>query len=202
VNNGTTQSYPLHWPDGFPRTPSGQREFGHLKLSLEVSMNSLREELRMLGATDVILSTNVPTRRDGNPYASGYGRVGDPGAAVYFVWKKAPRVMACDRYDEVRKNVRALALCIEAMRALSRHGVSEMLDRAFRGFTALPAQGGAASWSEVLGVPSDASRDEVHEAYRRRSLECHPDRGGSHDAMARVNQAWAEAQADLGVGAA
>lgn len=42
----------------------------------------------------------------------------------------------------------------------------------------------------VLGVTADASDHEVHRARRRAAWEAHPDRGGSHSAMAAVNAAY------------
>ena len=43
---------------------------------------------------------------------------------------------------------------------------------------------------EILGVPSDAGMQEIKNAYRRRAVECHPDRGGSHEKMLLINEAW------------
>jgi hypothetical protein len=43
---------------------------------------------------------------------------------------------------------------------------------------------------EILGVPSDASMQEIKNAYRRRAVACHPDRGGSHEKMLLINEAW------------
>lgn len=42
----------------------------------------------------------------------------------------------------------------------------------------------------VLGVAPTADADAVKRAYRQRAMECHPDRGGSHEAMVRLNEAW------------
>lgn len=43
---------------------------------------------------------------------------------------------------------------------------------------------------DVLGVPRDATEDQIKEAYRRAVREAHPDReGGSHELMVLVNQA-------------
>ncbi len=43
---------------------------------------------------------------------------------------------------------------------------------------------------QVLGVPPDADLGAIRQAFRRRAFEYHPDRGGSHAEMKRVNLAW------------
>ena len=51
-------------------------------------------------------------------------------------------VLACDLFTEVRLNMHAIGLTVEAMRQIERCGASSMLERAFRGFmAALPARG-------------------------------------------------------------
>ena len=74
-----------------------------------------------------------------------------------------------------------------------------MLDRAFAGFTALPAPGGKRSWREVLGFPAAASpdRDGIEIAYRSKAKAAHPDAGGSHDAMAELNRAREDALSEV-----
>lgn len=42
----------------------------------------------------------------------------------------------------------------------------------------------------VLGIPADASDQDVRKARRRAAWAAHPDRGGSHAAMAAVNAAF------------
>lgn len=43
---------------------------------------------------------------------------------------------------------------------------------------------------EVLGVPGDASPEELRRAYRRRMRQTHPDLGGDPDVFAVVQRAW------------
>jgi curved DNA-binding protein CbpA len=44
---------------------------------------------------------------------------------------------------------------------------------------------------EVLGVPTDATTDEIHDAYRRLARRTHPDMGGADAVeMAKINEAW------------
>ncbi|MBI3866047.1 MAG: DnaJ domain-containing protein [Planctomycetia bacterium] len=42
----------------------------------------------------------------------------------------------------------------------------------------------------ILGVALDADAETIRRAYKRRAFECHPDRGGSHEQMIRINAAW------------
>ena len=41
----------------------------------------------------------------------------------------------------------------------------------------------------LLGVPPQASRDDIVEAHRRRIAQVHPDRGGSSEAVHEANAA-------------
>lgn len=54
-------------------------------------------------------------------------------------------------------------------------------------------------WRAVLGVAPDENRiSVVKKAYRRKAWLYHPDRGGSNQSMARVNEAYREAKDELG----
>jgi hypothetical protein len=47
-------------------------------------------------------------------------------------------VIACDAFKEVRWNVNAIRMTIAAIRQIERCGTSSLLERAFKGFAALP----------------------------------------------------------------
>lgn len=187
-------AFPLCWPDGWPRTDRTKRDSGSRfgDWTVYTATERLTDELRKMGASQVIISTSIPLRRDGLPL-SRPPVDGDPGCAVYFLWRKQPTCIACDRYIEVQDNIRALTLTIEAMRAIERHGSTDLLNRAFSGFAALPSR---SHWSQVLGVPATADRATIDKAYRSLALTNHPDKGGSHDAMADINAAYESAKAE------
>ncbi len=86
----------------------------------------------------------------------------------------------------------------DAMRAIHRHGGGTVLERAFTGFQALPAPGATATWWEVLELGRTCTLAEAQDAYRRLRSKLHPDKpGSSHEAMALLNKAWADAQGAL-----
>jgi len=161
-------------------------------------------------SSSIVISSNIPVRRDGLPYADSR-EPADPGIAVYWDERKAwnsakgayelePRVIACDAWKTTRENMRAIGLAIGALRMLERTGASEILDRAFTGFAALPAASSAPSWWGPLGLTSSpASVEDVERAYRDRVKTAHPDVGGSHEAMVALNAARREALAAFGV---
>jgi hypothetical protein len=181
-------AFPLTWPDGWPRTRPDLRERGTFKITFDRARQELRYTLKLLGARDAVLSSDVALRLDGEPRA-GMPEPKDPGVAVYFVRQGQKVAMACDRYRTVRDNMRGLGLALEAIRTLERHGTKELLDRAFRGYAALPAAG--RPWYVVLGVKPDCTRDELEAAWKRCALETHPDRGGTAEAFDEVAKAYA-----------
>jgi hypothetical protein len=190
----SAQAYPLQWPPGVPRTKSPARSaFGEVTIH-RATQELLWEIERMQGQLPVI-STNLELRGDGLPY-SKQRPITDHGVAVYFTRRGRQLVFACDRWDRIEHNMRAITKTIEAMRGIERWGSSDLMERAFTGFEALPAP---KAWWEILGLSAPTrSRDEITAAYRRASQDAHPDRpGGSHDRMAAINAARDEGLARL-----
>jgi len=208
---------PLSWPIGWKRTQSGQRvpakfnrkDQRYIKrpdgstyaqpftrdLTISEATDQLMAEMARLGARDVVLSTNLDLRLDGLP-RSGQRAPYDPGAAVYFKLNRQDRCLACDRFLAVQDNITALARHVEAIRAIDRYGVGT-IDQAFAGYAALPAP--AADWRTTFGFGAlSPTIDEVERKYRAMAGAAHPDRGGSDDAMARLNVAIESARAELG----
>lgn len=188
------EAFPLCWPSGWPRCRTPERaRFG---LTFANARDELVAELSRMGAKGVILSTNIPLRRDGLPYA-GQREPADAGVAVYFQWKGKPMTFACDRWDMTKDNIRAIGKTIEALRGIERWGASDMMERAFSAFVSLPPPGDAVDlscWS-VLGIQPRSSRSEIDRAYRELAKEAHPDRGGSREAWDALSAAYEQAKA-------
>jgi hypothetical protein len=91
-------------------------------------------------------------RNDGLPL-SKQREPEDPGVAVYWKTDGKSLVIAADCYTKIADNLAAVAATLDAMRAIERHGGAAILERAFTGFTALPApMTGQKPWRDVLGV--------------------------------------------------
>lgn len=217
------QAFPLSWPEGWPRIKNrshgyqfkvtanvpGQSYASRKPIAPDRARKLLREELGRLGAKLVVISTNVELRADGEMRADRADRrLADPGVAVYFMLKGKPMVMAQDAYEGIAANLRSLGLAIEAIRALERHGGGHMMERAFAGFTALPAPEGSKPkrpWWIVLNygdsdeARADLSVDEVEARFKTLAKKRHPDcDGGSVEAFQELSDARDEAVQALG----
>lgn len=217
-------AYPLHWPEGWPRTPYNRRElakFGKREtrgsnsyssltnLSVMDGVKRVLEQLETMGVSrnDLVISTNLQTRLDGFP-RSDAANPADAGVSVWWETRKGGRkVIAIDRYTRVADNLAAIAATLDAMRAIERHGGAEIQDRAFTGFTPLPApetplQAKQRPWRDVLGLTSwERSLQAVEDAYRRLASEAHPDKNPNdpeaHARMAELNAARDLARKEL-----
>lgn len=166
---------------------------------MEAATKEILRQLGLLGVRDwlVIISTNVPLRKDGVPYSNQRQPI-DGGAAIYFKIKDRPRVLAVDKWNRVEDNLWAIAKDIEAQRGRIRWGVGT-LEQAFAGYTALPAPGTTGSaWWDALGVKHDCTFEQAKTAFREKAFKAHPDQGGSHDRMAWLAGAWDQARKHFG----
>jgi hypothetical protein len=186
----TPERYPLTWPVGQPRCK--YRHDSRFKVQFARSRDDLLRSLALLGGTGVIISSNLPLRQDGLPYANCSEPV-DPGVAIYFdrriKGERKPYTIACDTYRKTGENLRAILVTVEALRDIDRHGASTMLEQAFAGFAALPAAGDVKPWWITLGVAEYATSEVIRAAYRELTLIHHPDRGGDVNRMVEINEA-------------
>lgn len=212
------EAYPLQWPESWPRTASGRRERANfserstrasvgnhhprLPVSIYKAVTELNNELRLLKAKSVVISSNLRVRLDGDPYRD-QREPEDPGVAVYFVLDGVEKCMPIDRWSRAADNIRAIAKCIEAIRGMDRWGAKSFLDAAFSGFQALPPPDGyetgpgrttvriVRSIHEILGV-NEAINDKsyLEYQYKNAAKRLHPDTGGSVEAFQELQESW------------
>ncbi len=188
------EAYPLAWPPGRTRTKRPQSSRFDRKMTTGRAQHELNQSLSRLKAVNIVISTNVPTRKDGQFYASAKSPE-DCGVAVYFNYKGSQKCFSCDKYTYLKDNIWAIAKTIEAIRGIERWGTGEMVDAAFSGFDALPSPDSVhhKMWWETLEISREATESEITKAYRRLASIHHPDRGGEHSKFVEIQKAYEEA---------
>lgn len=183
------------WPR--PDTP---RRRGHSVFSAawSTTIEDLDRELRHLGAESVIIQADFreqDIRLDGLP--RGDARAPQhPGIVINFESHHGPLQYMTDAYDHWRANVRAIALGLEALRAVDRHGITSTGEQ-YTGFRQLTAGSSITSSDAartlitdlVTGPGGIIQGDLTREHYRRALKVAHPDHGGSTETLAAVRDA-------------
>jgi len=191
----STRSYPLYWPEGWPRSKyQKQAKFGDH--SVAQGRKILQDQVRLFGGSELIISSNLELKLDGMP-KSNQRQPGDRGVAIFFKHNKQDFALACDVYTTVEDNLWALCRTLAALRQIERDGSPSLINRAFKGFAALPDPS-ERKWHEVLGVPSTATEAEIRQAYFILAKKYHPDNKetGNPDRFLQVQQAY---EAAMGV---
>lgn len=188
----------MRWPPGRARTRPERRQAADIEAGFAVAVRRAMSEVNLLHGRGPVLSLDLPLGHDGQPLEGHRDRQpADTGAALYFSLEGERYCVACDHWLRVEDNVQAIALSLETLRRLRRIGGFDLVRQALKGFQAAYAAGEAESWWNVLGVPFDAPLHAAEAAYRQRVLTAHPDRGGTADAMMRLNGAIREAREAL-----
>ena len=184
---------PIQWPLAQPKTPPQSRLRSRFELgSPQRVIGELSTELRLLGTDTARLTCSTQFTNEW----SQSGRATEAGVALYFGREGHTLVFACDHYSTITANVVAITKHIAALRAIDRYGVGS-LDQVFAGYRALPERTDARDCYAVLGVTATATEAEIQAAFRRQAKRAHPDAGGSDAAMAELNNAYEQAQAQL-----
>lgn len=203
------EKYPLQWPLGFPRLNCRKRSrFGNPTFgkARDTIFHELKLMLSWEESKSIILSTNIPLKNDGFPYAN-FKQPADKGVAVYFKFKKKDIVLCCDCWDTIEHNLWAVAKTLEAMRGIERWGVSDFLEHSFQGFTALPpspTEVPKKEWWIIFRYaqrPSTASWDwaGVEAQYKSLAKLYHPDtKTGSTELFQSLQAAYSEAKKYFG----
>lgn len=163
----------------------------------------LARELRMLEAEAVVCELDCDPRdirNDGLPRANA--RMRSPAVRITFRSTWGPLRYETAEYRDWRDNLRAIALSMEALRAVDRYGVSKRGEQ-YQGWKALPAstdpadaiQTDAQALALIQRTVSDIyDADDVdgpflHDAIREAIRRTHPDRGGNEDEFRKVMRA-------------
>lgn len=183
------QAYPLAWPVGQPRTryPKSSNFSNH---TVTQTHKEITRQLKLMGARNIVVSTNIPLKQDGTPRADYQRRtIEDKGIAIHFIYNGNQRCMACDKWDTIEDNLWAMALSLDSMRGLERWGVSDILNRAFEGFKAITEVSSAISYWDVLDM--EPTKDET--TIRARYKELVTKTRGDETALRDLNVARDEA---------
>ena len=188
----STRAYPLYWPEGWPRAEYHKTaKFGDH--SVNAGRQEIERQVNLFDGSGLIISSNLELRLDGNP-RSGQRQPSDRGVAIFFKRAGQDMALACDIYTTVEDNLWALARTLDALRQIERDGSPSLINRAFRGFAALPDPG-RRNWWDVLGVSQMASDEEIKRAYIHLVRIYHPDNKetGDPDLFRQVRIAYESA---------
>jgi hypothetical protein len=198
---------PATWP-GKRRPTSFVRKRSPFKMIWTKTEKLLERELTHLGAKDVVIAVDIRNpgffRQDGMLKADA--RPASPAVILAFTNRAGVRLQfPCDTYAFWQDNVHAIALSLEALRAVDRHEVTQG-DAQYVGFKALPAGGGAPGAvemtegraSEILAEYSDFPPHLIVQessvariAIRTAKSRSHPDAKGPAGAFEDVTAAAA-----------
>jgi hypothetical protein len=166
------------WPGELTRS----RRPSPFKAEWSATVRLLEDELRHIGGKDVVLQrafSEEDLRLDGEPRAGA--RALHPGVILSFDSRFGPLRYATDAFENWEANLRAIALSLEALRAVDRYGVSRRGEQ-YVGWKALPdgrlSKAEARKWVEEHGGSIAAALKETH-----------PDHGGSAADLQRTLEA-------------
>lgn len=167
----------------------------------EMAWNTVGEAARQVLALPFLAETDI--RLDGFPRSSA--RVpSHPGVELSFDSKHGRLVYATDVYDGWEANLRAIALGLQALRAVDRYGVASRGEQ-YAGWRALPSGSGdgpttlEGAWDfleKLFGDRLDpkAGRDvrgtlDIRSTLRAAAKLAHPDSGGNAETFRKFENA-------------
>jgi hypothetical protein len=168
--------------------PLGDR-WSQFRAAWSQTVSLLAKELRQLDAEHIVLQLAVTERDlrvDGMPRANA--RLWNPAVILSFDSKYGPLRYATGEYDDWQDNVRAIALSMQALRAVDRYGVSKRGEQ-YTGWRAIPMSTDSAGSLQNAQQAQEYLDREFGGDLRRALFETHPDHGGDSDEFRRVVRA-------------
>jgi len=179
------------------------RRYDQFRSTYVQTLDLLEQELNYLRAREIVLQAFISwqdLRNDGLPRSDA--KFVDPGVILTFDSASGPLSFPCDRYTDWQANLRAIALWLEALRAVNRYGVTRHAEQ-YQGWKKLAAPNGpapmvrdeaAAFVASHSGAPEiwprvKADKSVRDDAYRLAARACHPDGGGTHERFVKLQEA-------------
>lgn len=159
------------WPH--PSTPAtDRRSRWTFKADWSDTLAKLADEIGKLDGHDVMFGVGLrpeDIRMDGLPRANARP-LSHPGVEISFDSRHGRLTYATDAHEDWKHNVRAIALSLEALRAVNRYGVSKRGEQ-------------YAGWAQLTAGGPDATRGQqlVERAggLKAALMSHHPDHGGA-----------------------
>lgn len=180
---------PLDLKDYPGARPPDQRRYSQFKAGWDRTLEQLEYELSALGASGIVIQAGFrqnEIRLDGWPL----GKATPTHPAVVLSFRDAenrPLSFPCDRFASYAENLRAIALSLEALRAVDRYGVTKLGEQ-YAGFKQIEevkpwtVEDAALFLDVKSGVRADVilqTAENFRIAYRQAAKHLHPDTGGN-----------------------
>ena len=197
---------PLTWV-GASTPPDRRRGRATFRANYQDPLARLTYELVSLGASEAIIEADFresDIRQDGLPRANAKAGA-HPGVRLAFEGAHGPLIYQTDVHESWQHNLRAIALGLEALRAVDRYGISGHGEQ-YTGWRAISAPAAQltpreaalqrladlASWPSKLDHADAAG---LEPAYRAAARRCHPDTGGTKELFQELGRVMAILQA-------
>lgn len=170
----------------WPYPPTNPRRYGQFKAGWEATLKDLAYEIERLDGKSPVIGAGFrdsDLRKDGMPRSDRrQAPYLHPGVEISFDSRYGRMTYATDEFHDWQDNVRAIALSLEALRAVDRYGVSKR-GQQYAGWAQLSAG----------GPDPDRGKQLVDRAggVRAALMAAHPDHGGDPRDFADV-QAYRE----------
>ena len=161
---------------------SPRKSGDQFRATWEQTLKLMKYEAELLDATTLVIQVDADPndiRIDGMLRARA--RVGFPGIKVALDSRHGPLAYATDAYEDWRANVRAVALSMQALRAVDRYGVSTKGEQ-YRGWAAIDSGANGARRAAQNLIASYGGLTAA-------LFTTHPDHGGSNEAFHAVQEA-------------
>lgn len=207
----------------WPGAPTAARKNAPFRTSYTKTLDLLEFELKKIDARGIVIAAFYSVdqiRNDGWPRANVNPR--DPGVILSFRKPEGPTFLKdgkwfvnvvplsfpCDTYHHIEHNIHAIALSLEALRAVDRYGVTKRSEQ-YAGWKQIeaPTAGGFLNMEDAalfiatqagVGVSNDGINNLIVDAatrqtmYRAAARRLHPDAAsGNHELFVRLQQALA-----------